>query len=277
VSVTTNRRQISWDALAHRIRSREAGNLATSMLLGAALRVAPLDLAYRLAFGLVLNAFVYLVNDYYDVELDLLSPGRADARTRFLSEHRPVARAACFGLAVVLAVMGALHGGGLFVAFAATAVVILAYSAALKGRPFADVLAMGAWGLSMALVGFPLDSAAGWKFAGLLALLCMVTEVVQVIRDQPSDAAAGVQTTAVALGVGAAAFVAHALTVASAAYASLLLEWRVGPALLLALLVPLRAEQAARSWDALRLLFGLVWVAVLFGYFRSGRLGGWLS
>jgi 4-hydroxybenzoate polyprenyltransferase len=157
-------------------------------------------------------------------------------------------------------------------------VIVGAYSAALKRWPVVDVLAMGGWGVSMALVGFPIDSAAGWRLAGLLGLLCMMTEVVQVIRDEASDRAAGLRTTAVAFGPSAAAWIGRVLVVLSAVWAALFLDRFVGPALLLGVFVPVAPDRAERSWDILRAIFGIAWIAVLVAFHqRGGVLDGWIG
>jgi len=211
------------------------------------------------------------------VRLDLAAPGRDHERTKFLAAHVRAGWTAVGALTVVVAVVAALHGTGLLLSFAATAVVIAAYSAWLKRLPVVDVLAMGAWGITMALVGFPLASHPGWWLAGLLGFLCMVTEVVQVIRDEASDRQAGVRTTAVVLGPAATGWIGRLLVVAAAAYAVAFLHRWVGLALLLGVFVPLSPARIDRSWDVLRALFGLTWLALLFLFYREGTLLGWLA
>ncbi len=273
--------RIAWKILAdsagYRIKKREAANLFTSITLAVALSLPWGDVAYRLLFGAVLNVWVYLLNDCFDVDVDVKAEGRDHARARFLADHRNIGFLTCAALVAILGVMAALHSAGLVVALVSTVVVIVAYSAWLKRRPYVDILSMAGWGLSMAFVGFPLDSSAGWRFAGLLVCLCMVTEAVQVLRDEPSDRLAGVRTTAVVAGPKATTILAKVLMAASAAYAALFLHRYVGLALLLGILVPLGVERASRSWDALRVLFGLVWLSLLALYFVTGELSGWLA
>lgn len=260
------------DTARYRLEKREMGNLVTSMTLALALRLAPGDLAYRFGFGALLNVWVYLVNDCFDVELDLRAGDRVRERTRFLAAHRRVGVATSIALGAVLLALGFLHDTGLALSFAFTALVIVAYSGWLKRRPIVDLASMAAWGFSMAMVGFPLDSPAGPRFAILLALLCAVTEALQVIRDERSDAASGIRTTAVVLGPAATALVARALVLASAAYAVLFLHRFIGAALLVALPVSLRPERVDRSWDLLRVVFGLTWLALLGAWYATGRL-----
>ena len=260
------------DVAVYRIRKREMGNLVTSMTLAVALALPIEDLAHRLGFGLVLNLFVYLLNDCIDVKLDLAAEGRDAERTRFLQRHIAAGWVMVVALGVVAAGVAALHSSGLVVAFAATAVLIAAYSKWLKRLPLLDVLAMVGWGVTMAMVGFALDSVEGWRFAGLAGLLCGVTEAVQVIRDVDSDRAAGLRTTAVFLGVRSTAWLARALMLAACVYSCLLLY--VGAILLLALPVPLSGERTNRSWDMLRLIFGSAWLALLAVYRFGGGLAG---
>lgn len=254
--------RIAADVAIYRLRKREAGNLVTSLTLAVALGLGPGDLASRAGFGALLNLFVYLVNDCFDVGIDLRAPGRDNERTRFLAEHLAAAWTTVGAMALLLVGWGALHSAGLLLTALINIVVIVVYSRVLKHRPILDLVAMAAWGLSMAMVGFPLHSAVGWRYAGLLALLCMVTEAVQVLRDEPSDRAANVRTTAVALGPGATAVIARGLIVASAVYAAVLLH-PIGAVLALGALVPFDPARANASWDRLRALFGLTWLALL--------------
>ena len=254
--------RIAADVAIYRLRKREAGNLVTSLTLAVALGLSPGDLASRAGFGALLNLFVYLVHDCFDVGIDLRAPGRDNARTRFLAEHLTAAWAAVVAMALLLVAWGALHSTGLLLTALINIVVIVVYSRVLKHRPILDLVAMAAWGLSMAMVGFPLNSIVGWRYAGLLGLLCMVTEAVQVLRDEPSDRAAHVRTTAVVCGPRATAVIARGLLVVAAVYAAVLLH-PIGAALALGAFVPFDPDRANASWDRLRALFGLTWLALL--------------
>jgi len=254
--------RIAADVAIYRLRKREAGNLVTSLTLALALGLTAPDFVSRAGFGALLNLFVYLVNDCFDVGIDLRAPGRDNERTRFLAEHLGAAWGAVAAMAAALVAWGALHSTGLLITALVNIVVIVVYSRVLKHRPGADLVAMAAWGASMAMVGFPLNSAVGWRYAGLLALLCMVTEAVQVLRDEASDRAAEVRTTAVVYGPRATAIIARALLVVAAVYAAVLLH-PIGAVLALGALVPFDPERANASWDRLRALFGLTWLALL--------------
>lgn len=268
--------RIVTDAAVYRIKKREAANLLTSMTLALALGLGVADLGVRFAFGALLNLWVYLVNDLIDVDIDLRAPGRDQSRVGFLAAHLREGWSVIAILSAILLAMGAAHSTGLLVSAISTALIIVAYTRYLKRRPIADLLAMAGWGVSMALVGFPIESPVGWRFAGLLAILCAITEAVQVIRDVRSDGLAGVRTTAVVLGTRPTVWIVRALVVATSAYVSAWLSRWVGPAFLLGLLVPIEAERATRSWDGLRIVFGLGWLSVLVSYAFLGRLDGWM-
>lgn len=250
------------DVAIYRLRKREAGNLATSLTLAAALGLGARDVAFRAVFGALLNLFVYLVNDLFDVAIDLQAPGRDNARTRFLAANPGAGRGAAIGLGALVTGLGAVHSTGLVVTALVNIAVIVAYSRWLKHRPGLDLAAMGAWGVSMAMVGFPLDRADGWRYAGLLGILCVVTEIVQVLRDEPSDRAAGVRTTAVVLGAPRTALLARLAVLSAAAYAGVVLH-PAGAVLALGALVSFTPARATASWDRLRALFGATWIALL--------------
>jgi len=264
------------DAATYRLSKREGGNLATSMTLALALALPIGDVAYRLLFGIVLNLFVYLLNDCIDVRIDLVAEGRDVERTRYLHEHIRAGWVVVGMLGALLAALSAAHSVGLFATFVVNAVLIAAYSRWLKRLPVVDILAMAGWGLAMAMVGFPLDSRAGWRFAGLLAILCAVTEVIQVIRDSSSDRRAGLRTTAVVLGIGPTVATGRFLMFAATIYTFLMLNQIVAVGFLLALLVPFDEPDATRSWDRLRVIFGIVWLALLFCFRFDFGPGGWL-
>jgi 4-hydroxybenzoate polyprenyltransferase len=264
------------DTATYRLSNREGGNLATSMTLALALALPIGDVAYRLLFGIVLNLFTYLLNDCIDVRIDLVASGRDVERTRRLHDHIRVGWAMVMMLGAMLVVLGALHSVGLLVTFVVNAVLITAYSRWLKRLPVIDILAMAGWGLAMAMVGFPLDSRAGWRFAALLAILCAVTEVVQVVRDRSSDRRAGLRTTAVVLGIGPTVWIGRGLIFAAAVYTFLMLNPIVAVGLLPALFVPLDESNANRSWDRLRLIFGLVWLTLLVCFRFDLGPSGWL-
>jgi 4-hydroxybenzoate polyprenyltransferase len=291
--------RIAWEALLFRLRRREANNILTSLSLAVAFHLPFLDLAFRALFSVLLNLFVYLMNDYYDIELDLASPQKDQAKARFMDEHRGAAIGALLGLALLLLVMGALHSSLLVVALLANTAVGLIYSGWLKRWPLADLVLMAVWGASMALVGLPIDALpasvrslvpagfglsgiagvtgaaasalTGWKLVGLLALLCSAFEMIQVVRDEPGDRTAGIVTTGVLLGAGAA-WVFRGLVLVAAIYACLALHSIVPGVLILAGLLPLTPAQADRTWDMCRVLFGSVWLALLV-LLHLGRLG----
>jgi 4-hydroxybenzoate polyprenyltransferase len=256
--------RIIWEALLYRVKRREMNNALTTTSLMIAFHLAWGDVAFRAGYAIVLNVYVYLMNDYFDVELDLASPQKDQAKARYLADHRAAAVGALGGLGALLLGGALAHSRLLVIAFGANSLILFVYSAWLKRKPMVDVVTMGLWGVSMALVGLPATSSAlGWRLIGLLGLLCSCFEVIQVVRDEPGDRVTQIVTTAVLLGVRRAAWLFRALVVLGAAYGCAALRSPVPAALLLAVTLPLTPERADRTWDLCRGLFGVVWGGVL--------------
>ncbi|MBI5480675.1 MAG: UbiA family prenyltransferase [Deltaproteobacteria bacterium] len=252
------------EAAVYRIRKHEAGNLLGTVSLLIARGATIPELAVRTTFAGILNLFIYLFNDLFDVRLDLASPGKDPTKSEFLSRHR---RAAAFALAlmfVVLLAMALLHARILVVALLVCVALDFIYSGWLKRVAFVDVVLNAAWGFSMTLCGvLERDLAHSLKLAGFLGLVAACFEVIQVIRDAPTDRAAGLRTTGTVLGTRGSRWLFRVLALGTGAYAVALLHSWAALALVLALLLPLAPARASRTWDLARVLFGLVWIALL--------------
>lgn len=268
--------RILWDVAVYRLQKREMANLAASLTVMAALRLSWHDVAWRLAFGLLLNLSVYLSNDWYDIEIDLASPDKDHRKARYLKEHRRAAWAAQATLVAGMAAIAVLHSTDLFVPLVAGAGLCWAYSAKLKRWPVADVLTITLCGVAGALVAVPLHSLAGWSLAGLLGLYAACFQTIQMVRDHDADAAFGVQTTAVRYGVGPAVALLRVLLFGSAVYTVLVLHAWIGSALLIAPALPIRPGQADRAWNVARLWLGVVWLGVVAAVWWTGTTAGWL-
>ncbi len=251
------------DVAIYRIRKREMANLAAAFTIMAAVGLTWDEMGMRLGFGILLNLLAYLTNDYFDVDADLASPGKDQAKARFLKGHMRAALFLQAFLAVLLAVVGAASSPGLVVALVAGAGTCFVYSWKLKHVPVVDVFTMLAWGVFMPLVGFPLDSLLGWIMVAQLGLFSACFETIQVIRDHDEDVKSGTRTTAVLLGIGRAMVLEKVLMVASAAYAVLLLNRWVGLALLVAPFIPMRRDGVEAHWNQVRLVQGLAWLAMV--------------
>ena len=251
------------ESAMYRIRRREANNLLTSVSLMVALGLPWADVALRGLFAAVLNVYVYLMNDYCDIERDLASPQKDSTKARFMYDHRGAARLALWGLSALLLAGALLHSRLMVAAWALNTAVVWSYSAWFKRVPIADVILMTICGATMTLVAIPEDSAVGWALVGFLGIICASFEVIQVIRDAPGDEASGVTTTAVLLGAARAAWLFRVIVAGGAAYGWLLLGTPATFLLLAALLFPLNPDRASRTWDWCRALFGLVWALLL--------------
>jgi 4-hydroxybenzoate polyprenyltransferase len=130
----------------------------------------------------------------------------------------------------------------------------------LKRRPFVDVLAMTAWGLAMPLVGVPLGAEAGWPLLVQLALFSGAFETIQVVRDHDADRLRGVQTTAVVLGPALTQRLTRLLCLLSAIWAGAAFHPAFALPALLASALPMPPADAHRTWNRVRLLFGLTLV-----------------
>ena len=236
-------------------------NLAGAVAIMAVLRLPPGDALIRTAFALVLNALVYLNNDYLDVDIDAQTPDKDRAKVLFLQAHKKTAlrlQWALFGLLAVLA----CFAPGLWLALTLGAGICIAYSAWLKHVPGLDILAMGAWGFAMPLCGAPLDRALGLLLALQLGLMSAVFETIQVIRDHETDRDAGVRTTAVVLGKAKALWLARVLMLVSALYAALVLHPLAGVIAAGALFVPLGHSAVDAYWTRIKLISGVAWLCI---------------
>ena len=265
--------RIVLEVAVYRLRRLEMANIAGAAAIALALQLPPGECALRLGFAFGLNLLVYLNNDYLDLAADLRAPGRDDPKTRVLRDHRAAGVTAQMGLLALLLLVCGLRpdlllplvlGGG----------VCWAYSARLKATPFADVAAMIVWGVAMPLCGSPPESALGWALAGWLGLFSGVFESLQVIRDHDDDAAAGVRTTAVALGVTRTMVLARVLLGASAVYGALVVSPWLAALPAAAILVPLARARVGRTWNQIRLVLGLAFLGAIAWVWWTGATAG---
>ena len=251
------------ETLWYRARRREGNNFLTTLSLMAALKLTWPDFLYRGGFALLLNIYVYLINDYCDVEIDIASADKDRGKTVFLKENRKAAKTALFFMAFVLVVGGILHSPLLFICFLANTFIVYSYSAWFKRMPYLDVIAMVICGITMSLAAIPQNSAIAYRYLVVLGLICSAFEVVQIIRDEPEDRLAGIRTTAVRLGLFRARLIFVFLAILAAVYAYFIIHSLAGLLFLAAAAVPLSSKNASRAWDILRLIFGTAWLLMM--------------
>lgn len=267
--------KILLDVLAYRLRHLEMANMAAAISVMVALRLPFADVAVRSVFALVLNVLAYLINDVVDVERDLAS-GRAPDKTRFLAEHVPAAHGAGALCAAVLAAIALSWSPWLLLPAVLGSGICWAYSAYFKRMPYADVLSMVAWGAAMPLVAVPPDRALGWLLLGQLALFSATFELIQVLRDRDSDAALGIETTAVRLGPERTLLATRITVLVASAYAVLALHRWIGAALAVAVLLSGRPAPE-RYWNRVRLVYGVTWLALIAWITWRGAADGVLT
>jgi 4-hydroxybenzoate polyprenyltransferase len=268
--------RILWEVVAFRVRKLEMANLAGAVAIMVALRLPPLDIAWRTLFCALLNALVYLNNDYHDVALDARAPDKDQGKVRFMQAHMRQAASLQWLLFLALAALAVSHSRGLLLVLIAGGGICIAYSARLKRMPLVDVATMAAWGFVMPLSGAPLDRAVGLCLALQLGLFSSVFETIQVIRDADTDRKLGVRTTAVALGEARTLWLGRALMLICAGYAALVLHPVAGGVCLLALALRMKPGSADRFWTAVKIIYGIAWLTTCGFVLASGRSQGLL-
>ncbi len=259
------------DVAAFRLKRLGMSNIFAALSIMIVLRLEWPEILLRLGFVFLLNLLSVLTNDCYDVKADLEDPGRDRGRTLFLAGHLREAAVTQIAVAILLLGVAIAHSPGLVAAFAVGTLTSWSYSAKLKGVPFLDIAAIAVWGPSMVLSAFPLDRAMGWTLLGQLVTFSACFHAIQVIRDHGPDAAAGVRTTAVLLGPRRSTLLLRGLMVMPALYAILIVDRWIGLALLAAPVLPISKDRATASWNGMRTVMGLSWIAMLAAIFFSRR------
>jgi len=262
--------------VVYRVRKLEMANLAAAVSIALALELPFVDVVVRAAFAFVLNALVYLNNDYIDIQIDLSSADKDRSKARYLAAHKSAALVAQWTLVALLVAVSIVHDLGLLVPLVAGGGICWWYSAQLKHRPYLDIGAMIVWGVTMPLCGTPIAHSVGLWMAIQLGLFSGVFEAIQVVRDADEDAQEGVRTTAVVLGKERTMHLARMLMFASSAYAAVFLQPWAAAVSLLAFVVPFDEHAVERYWTRVKLIYGVSWIVVCGSVFFTGQRAGWL-
>ena len=258
--------------VAYRIRKLEMANLAGAGSIAVALHLPFVDIVIRTIFCFILNALVYLNNDYIDIQIDLNSADKDAEKSRYLAENKQAALVAQWTLVGVLALFCAFYDYGLVVPLVLGGGVCWWYSAQLKHRPGFDILAMIIWGITMPLSGSPLNNTIGLLMALQLGLFSGVFETIQVMRDADEDAEEGVRTTGVVLGKKRTLLLARAQMILCTVYAGAVMQpWAAGVSLL-ALVVPFAPDSIEKYWTRVKLVYGVTWLIICAAVYFTGRL-----
>jgi 4-hydroxybenzoate polyprenyltransferase len=264
------------DVLIFRLRKLEMANLAAATSIAFSLGLPIGSVIWRTLFAMVLNVLVYLNNDYIDVAVDLQSGNKDAEKSRFLQDNIRAALLAQLSLLALLAGAAFLFDHGLLVPLFAGGGVCLWYSAQLKRKPIADVLAMIVWGVTMPLCGVPLEHmlGLGGALALLLGLISGVFECIQVMRDADADALEGLRTTGVVLGQRRTLLLTRVLMVSVTVYALLVLQPIAAAISAAALVVPFRENEQEAYWTRVKLVYGVAWLVICgFVYFTGQGQG----
>jgi 4-hydroxybenzoate polyprenyltransferase len=261
----------------YRLRKLEMANMAAAASIAVALHLDVLDVGIRIAFAFLLNALVYLNNDYIDVGIDLNSSDKDTAKARYLADNMSAALWAQILMTAMLCAGAVVYDVGLLVPILIGGGVCWWYSAYLKRRPFVDVLAMMVWGVTMPLCGVPLGSTLGWLMAVQLGLFSGVFESIQVMRDAEDDAEeSDVRTTGVVLGVKRTHVLARGIMVSVTAYAALAMHPIAALLSAGAFLVPFSEDDIAKYWTRVKLVYGVTWLFICAWVFIQGQTSGLL-
>jgi 4-hydroxybenzoate polyprenyltransferase len=251
------------DVAIFRLKKLEMANMFAALTIMLAISLPLYDIIVRFGYGVLLNLLAYLTNDYYDVDQDLASPNKDHKKALFLKANMRAAMVAQIVLAAILAVVALLWSPGLIIVLLSGAGICWIYSWKLKRLPYIDVVGMIIWGVTMPLVGFPLDKGLGWCLVAQLALFSACFESIQIIRDYDEDVRSGVLTTAVRLGVPRTLVLLKLFMVLSAGYAILMINRWFGVVLLVPLFLPLQMDKVHVYWNQVRVVMGLVWLAMI--------------
>jgi 4-hydroxybenzoate polyprenyltransferase len=262
--------------IAYRLRKLEMANMAAAGSMAVALRLPILDIAVRVLFAFLLNALVYLNNDYIDVAIDLQSSGKDNEKSRYLANNMRAALWAQLMMLALLVLIAIAYDVGLLVPLIAGGGICWWYSAKLKHAPPWDIVAMMIWGVTMPLVGAPVTNMLGWALSLQLGLFSGVFETIQVMRDADEDAKEGVRTTGVMLGVKRSGTLARALMVLCTLYAAMVLHPWVAAVTIIALLIPCDPRDIEKYWTRVKLVYGVAWLMLCAWVFFEGRSAGML-
>ena len=252
---------LAWAVVAstsHRIRRGEGALLAVNLSLiamreGASARAVLLALVSTLAI-LVMYAF----NDLHDAPVDWNNPKKDHRLIATWVQHRRVGVLVTFvlklaTLALALVALGPMPAAAL----AAVMIVNVAYSTMAKGMPVADILAVAVWGALYAAIVDP--SPLVVLVVGLMTAIC---HVFQVVDDRASDAANGIQTTAVR-----SATLSRAMMIALTAILIAAVLGPLGPLGACTAVTPLAVfflvRDAGLGWLLTKAYFAAMWLAVL--------------
>jgi 4-hydroxybenzoate polyprenyltransferase len=263
--------------LVYRLKNLEMANMAGTLSIALALKLSPFEVIVRTGYVFVLNALVYLNNDYLDVEIDLKSADKSNANARYLADHKRAALGAQLALVALLVLAAALFDWGLLIPLIGAGGICWLYSAKLKHMPFLDILAMIIWGVTMPLCGTPVTNLLGLMMTLMLGLFSGVFESIQVMRDADEDAEEGVRTTGVVLGKKKTLMLARGLMIVCTGYALLFMHPAAAAISAGALFIPFLEVNIERYWTRVKLVYGVSWLVICAWVWFHGESSGLLA
>ncbi len=163
---------------------------------------------YAMAAGFLISGAGMLVNDYYDFEIDKVNkPEKWRRMKKFPRNFWLAYGMVLFIVGIVLAEM--INSFAFWLAVL-NSVLLIAYSAKLKGLPLVGNLAVSYLvGSAFIFGGIAANNFAAPAFLALLAFLSNTgREIVKTIEDVKGDKATGAKTLAILMGKNSSALIA---------------------------------------------------------------------
>nr|WP_219921438.1 geranylgeranylglycerol-phosphate geranylgeranyltransferase [Rufibacter sp. XAAS-G3-1] len=151
---------------------------------------------------LCIAAAGYIINDYYDVKIDLINKPARVVVGKALSRRKAMMIHLYLSAAGVL--LGGLIGWRIGAVLFGVAMLLWGYSAQFKKRPLIGNLTIALLSATMVLV-VPLQagqpSLAAWAYGVFAFLISLVREIIKDMEDVPGDASFRCRTLPIVLGL----------------------------------------------------------------------------
>lgn len=264
---------------SYRLRKLQMASLAATLSIALVLHLPWGEVFYRVLIVFGLNVLIYLNNDYLDVALDAQSSTKNTAHAQFLSDNKKVAWYTQWVLLATLVMLAMFLNWQLLAPVLCGAAACYLYSRYFKYCLYWDIAVTTLCGFLLSLCGTPLNNPLGLLMAVILALITGIFQFIQSACDADDDAAAGVRTTAVALGRHRSLFWIRILMTLIAVITALFLQVLIGFWMLVAVLVPCGSGAGGmmQYWTRIKLIYGLSWLGICWLLFQSGHAQGFLT
>jgi len=260
------------DAIIDRLKRMEANSLLTNLMILIAFKFGFIHILIRMAFTFFMNALVYFINDFIDVEIDLASEEKDHTKALYIKEHKRTAFALIVCTSALLLVLALLYSKSVCFGVILSLLIIFLYTDYFKNMPIFDILGCLVWGMAMAWPAIPDFSPQGIKLIFLIGLFTATFEVVQCVKDYEFDLKYNLRTTPIVIGIPNAFLLLRCLYVLAALYTVFMLHEIIGAVLLIPIFFSTQ-QKMADYWMKLRVVYGGVWIIIMarifFGWYQG--------